>query len=118
GRPVHSHVSVEYSEKDEFLACKEDRGPGPVEVPRELSRDTLAPSDRALRLGAAEHASHVGLARTARLVRVLQRKPYDKQLDAFESHCSSVSSVRSRRGWGTRRYAPRPSAARRNSTAA
>src|SRR5712691_7856543 len=96
----------------------EDGPPGLARVPRKLSGDALAPSDRAFRLDAAQHPRHVGLARAARLVRVLQWKAHDEKLDAFQFHGSSVSRVRSRRGCGTSRYAPRPSLARRNSTAA
>src|SRR5438105_13739766 len=111
-------VRLQKLRENEFLEGVEHRPRGLARVPRHLARDTLAPSDRALRLDAAQDARHVRLARAARLVRVLEREAHHEKLDSLQFHGSSVSRVKSRRGCGTSRYAPRPSVARRNSTAA
>src|SRR5437879_11076420 len=112
-------VGLQELRQDELFERVQDRPRGLARIPGNLPGDALAPSDRAFRLDAAEHAGHVRLARSTRLVRVLERKAHDEELDTLELHTSSsVSRVRSRRGCGTRRYAPRPSAVRRNSTAA
>src|SRR2546430_3303718 len=111
--------------QDELLERVEDGAWRFARVPRDLASDALAPPDRALRLHATEHPRHVCLARSARFVRALQRKPQDEQLDPLQPHgvadaprgpCACAPAT-PRFGCGTRRYAHLPLADRRNSTA-
>ena len=123
-------VGLQELREDELLERVKHRSPRLARIPGQLSCNALAPSDRSLRLDAAEHARHVCLARAARLVRVLQREAHHEELDSLKFHRGfapvkpSPASRRGSapappgRGWGTSKYAPRPSVARRNSTAA
>ena len=117
-RPAHvrgvREIRLEELGQDELLERVEDGRRCLAGVPRRLAGDALAPADGALRLDAAEHPRHVRLARPARLIGALERQPKHEQLDPLQPHGDSVPA----RGWGTSRYAPRPSAERRNSTAA
>src|SRR5437660_11902706 len=104
-------VGLEDLRKDELLERIEDRARRLARIPGKLAGDALAPADRALRLGTAQHPGHVRLARATRLIRPLQRESHDEQLDALQSHSGSAAVSNppvSRRGVTSCPGAPAP----------